>query len=295
MIMYFINLPDHFFNITEMDYNQHPLHLHNYLEIIHLLRGHIYMQFGSQEYPFHENEYLLIPPNIPHAYRSMGEGKDVHMRITRCSLEIIPMLRETLLGQLPLHPVLSEQYVHPDIPYAEKRLLELQPETASITLVGALITLSLCRFFPWIEMTKLQNVPADNLVSSIVSYTASHCMDSNLSLEALSREFGVSRFHISRIFANVLSVRFNSYVNSLRIYHARVLLLTTQKPIMEIALDCGYNNQQTFNRVFKELNAMSPNEYRHRNKTQKGYPALSVEFTNTDLVPITYRSTTVIS
>ena len=38
--------------------------------------------------------------------------------------------------------------------------------------------------------------------------------------------------------------------------------MTTNEPITQIAYDCGFGSQSTFNRVFKELFGMSPRQLR---------------------------------
>ena len=45
-------------------------------------------------------------------------------------------------------------------------------------------------------------------------------------------------------------------------FEASRLLANTSQPITNIALDVGYDNQSTFNRIFLETYGMTPKEYR---------------------------------
>jgi AraC-like DNA-binding protein len=52
------------------------------------------------------------------------------------------------------------------------------------------------------------------------------------------------------------------YLNDLRIDHAKHLLETTDKQIIRISLDSGFNDLSHFNRTFKKIVGSSPSEYR---------------------------------
>ena len=47
---------------------------------------------------------------------------------------------------------------------------------------------------------------------------------------------------------------------------ASKILKATELPITHIALEVGYKNQSTFNKVFKERYGMTPKEYRLQNQ-----------------------------
>ena len=286
--MFFINRPTMFFNMKELDLEEHPLHLHNYFEIIHLLEGTCLFQYGTRQVRVHSGDILFVPPHIPHAYQTINEdrttdsscgpaGKKPYMRITSSCVDILPMHKKNLLEKIPLSPVLSGDRIHPDILYAEKRLMEMDPHQDNTALISALISLSLCRIFPQVQLTRLEKVSEDNLTSSIIAYIASHCVE-EMTLEVVGKEFGLSRYKVSRIFSNVLNTNFNGYVNSLRINHAQFLLMNTDQSVISIAMDCGFNNQQTFNRVFRDLNGCTPGEYRKKTMRHPTFPELEISF-----------------
>ena len=72
----------------------------------------------------------------------------------------------------------------------------------------------------------------------------------------------MSRFHISRIFTQVLHTGFYEYVNALRINYAKELLLDSEYKILDIAEMSGFQSQQTFNRIFRDFCGMPPSAYR---------------------------------
>ena len=55
---------------------------------------------------------------------------------------------------------------------------------------------------------------------------------------------------------------FSNYLNEYRIRKACLLLQETDKKLLEIALDCGYENMPFFHRQFKKYLYTTPSEYR---------------------------------
>ena len=59
---------------------------------------------------------------------------------------------------------------------------------------------------------------------------------------------------------------FSDYVGSLRVRQAQGLLRATDRKIAQIALDCGFENQRTFNRTFLKVCGTTPRAYRQERK-----------------------------
>ncbi|MDE7270988.1 MAG: AraC family transcriptional regulator, partial [Acetatifactor sp.] len=89
-----------------------------------------------------------------------------------------------------------------------------------------------------------------------------------LSLDLLAKEFGVSRFHLSRLFSEKFQTTFPRYVNSRRLEYARELLAESNDSVTNIALDAGFGSSRSFFREFREAFHMTPNAYRRRHIRQ---------------------------
>jgi AraC-like DNA-binding protein len=57
---------------------------------------------------------------------------------------------------------------------------------------------------------------------------------------------------------------FKQYLTSIRIHEAKRLLLETDRLVIDIALEVGFNSISHFNRVFKTSTQVSPVEFRNR-------------------------------
>ena len=66
------------------------------------------------------------------------------------------------------------------------------------------------------------------------------------------------------MFAKTFHCNFSKYVNGIRLSYAQAILQDSKESITNIALDCGFESQRTFNRVFKEQYKMTLREFRSK-------------------------------
>ena len=59
---------------------------------------------------------------------------------------------------------------------------------------------------------------------------------------------------------------FVDFISSQRVFNACQALTGSSKPITEIAYECGFRNQSTFNRVFREQTGVTPREFRRNGR-----------------------------
>src|SRR3546814_18917792 len=85
-----------------------------------------------------------------------------------------------------------------------------------------------------------------------------------ISLATLSREAGLSRFHLLRLFKRAYGETPLKRLTRMRIDEAKRRLVSEGHSIMEIALDCGYENAAHFSTVFRRVEGVSPRAYRQR-------------------------------
>ena len=88
-------------------------------------------------------------------------------------------------------------------------------------------------------------------------------LDSDLSMQSLADRVGISPHHLSQILNEQLEKTFYDYVNEQRVEYARQLLLKEpRRPMIEIALQSGYNSKNSFYNAFKRHTGTTPSEYR---------------------------------
>lgn len=103
------------------------------------------------------------------------------------------------------------------------------------------------------------------LTENILNYIHKNYAE-NFSIYELSREIGYSKSYIMHNFKEYTGKTVNEYLTEYRIYIAKQLLEDTEKSILEIALECGFNEASYFIRIFKRQTGISPLKYRGQNK-----------------------------
>ena len=107
-------------------------------------------------------------------------------------------------------------------------------------------------------------VDFDNITNKIYSITA--CIHNryteDLSLASLSREFYVSSYYLSHQFKRITGFTLTDYISMTRVRNAQTLLLSTDAPITDIALQSGFKSFSQFNRAFNKFLQMSPSRFR---------------------------------
>jgi len=82
-------------------------------------------------------------------------------------------------------------------------------------------------------------------------------------LAAIAR---LSPGHFSRAFKGSLGVAPTAYIAGRRVAQAQTLMLTTNEPLCQIALACGFYDQSHLTRVFRRCAGTSPRDWRRRHR-----------------------------
>jgi AraC family transcriptional regulator len=90
-------------------------------------------------------------------------------------------------------------------------------------------------------------------------------ISSGVSLQEMAKEAGMSPFHFSRQFRLATGQSPARYALVKRIEWAKEQLRERQADIMEVALDCGFEDASHFSRAFKSVVGQSPRDYRRIN------------------------------
>lgn len=98
-------------------------------------------------------------------------------------------------------------------------------------------------------------------IREIVGYIDSN-FKAGLSLDTLQNAFNMSKFHISHLFKEVTGFTVSEYIQHRRVIEAQKMLRTTGLTVLDICLDCGFNNINHFHRVFKKIAKTTPYKYK---------------------------------
>ncbi len=83
-----------------------------------------------------------------------------------------------------------------------------------------------------------------------------------LSRESVAKHFYVSANYLSQLFQKEGKIKFNEYLNHIRLERAKYLLIEYDMKVKEVAHRCGFKDSNYFCRIFRNQTARSPSEYR---------------------------------
>ena len=237
-----------------------PPHLHEAIEIVYVTEGNIALGVGQELYQMDAGDFAIVFPNVIHHYQAFGTGKNKTIYLF-VEPSLLPAHHAELQKYSPEYPIIKKEHLHVDIVNALKSLV--QAKENSSMLVQAYIQMILAHVFSDMPMVDKSTIGSDDLIYNAVEYVAKNFRN-EMKLEKMAHDLGVSKYVLSRMFAKTFHCNFNKYVNGIRLNYAISALEHSQESITNISLDCGFESQRTFHRVFKERYKITPREYRRK-------------------------------
>lgn len=118
---------------------------------------------------------------------------------------------------------------------------------------------------PLKEKTLAGLSPTDRqFLQQFIQFIAAHYSDQQLSMTALTEEFGLSRTQLYRKVKALMGKTVKDYIQEVRLTKARTLLEQEKLTIAEIAYQVGYTSPGYFSTAFKNYFDYSPSEVRGR-------------------------------
>lgn len=87
-------------------------------------------------------------------------------------------------------------------------------------------------------------------------------MDTHITINSLALHFNTSSSTLKKTFRDAYGDSFFSCIRRQKMMSAAKILKDTNKTILEIAGDYGYENGSKFSAAFKKVMGVSPSEYR---------------------------------
>jgi AraC-like DNA-binding protein len=110
--------------------------------------------------------------------------------------------------------------------------------------------------------------PANGLAGALTNYLVQQkpFLREELRITDVAEDLNVSLHDLSRVINQELGMTFFDLINHYRVEEAKKLLKISDpgRKILAIALEVGFGNKATFNRVFKRLAGCTPSEYKNR-------------------------------
>lgn len=251
-----------------------PVHYHEEFEIVYMLEGILDCQINMEHFICREGDILVIPPGKVHGFNQF-EDKSCHYANILFSLNLLEKEDSEIFTTF-FKPYLKESIQISN--YFPKESKE------NILLHDSVLTLFEHRHEELTEpllikselykvMSILQKIapPAETLISTSernikrlmpVFEAIKKNSARSISVPEAASLSNLSESYFMTIFKQVSGSSFINFLKKTRLENARVMLLSTDISILEIAENSGFESVSYFIRAFKEFYKISPLQYR---------------------------------
>lgn len=251
-------------------------HKHEEFELILIAEGHGTAMIGDFIGEYQPGDLYFIAGNLPHWFKKQ------HHKITGSA--VVVHFRQEIFGSVFLQlPELKTVYqllqkndgiqIQPklknEIADIIVELQELKGFQRMNTLLQCLQKISTTAHY----VTLTQNFSSNNnfidpAIEKIIDFSFKRYL-TPVTLQQVAEVAAMSIPTFCRFFKKNIKKTYFDFIQDLRISHACKLLTNTNKPVMEICYESGYNSWAHFSKQFKAVKRMTPSHYR-REFEEKG-------------------------
>lgn len=254
-------------------------HEREFFSFQYIYKGNVNENIGGKLIPMHENDILLVQPNVRHgiSYEGLSPSrKDTCViyfalkkeYVLQQFLHFIPEQTKMLefflnpfsnnnTGQYLILQGDNSSHIHDIIGMIISEYVEQKPYYQNILndLFATLIIL-LARDSVMLNV----DIKRNNSVTKILNYLKENCNDANL--QSTANEFGYHPNYLSALLRKETGKNFSALIRDYRLEKACLMIANSDIPINEIAGLVGYSNTSHFYKTFREKYGVMPSSFR---------------------------------
>lgn len=272
---------DQSYNVLKVDrpYFVVPWHFHPEIELMLVVQGEGTRFVGDSIERFEPGDLVLAGANLPHVWKSASRYYEANSGL-RARARVI-LFREDCFGEKffktpemqPIQNLLQRaaRGIHfwgrTQRGVAEKILKAYSQQGTKrlLTFVDVLHDLAHSREFTVLSSPNYSpSLVAGDLqrLNKVLDYLMSEFRNP-VRLEDVAAQANMSPTAFCRYFKSRTNKTVISFVNELRVGYAHKLLVETQRKVVDIGCECGFNNKANFYKQFTLLTGCSPVKYRN--------------------------------
>lgn len=226
-------------------------HFHNSFEVIYAVEGNMNVVVNTVDIELNQGEILLISPAVVH---SLDGNKT-------CKY-FISIFTQDFVSEFTSHSMTSSFYHFvPDETIADMIHKYLINSSITDRYMIKSCLYGICSN-ALNNHIKYDSDETDDTFSFIVNKYISENFQHEIKRKDIADALNYEEHYFSYLFSKHMNTTFKKYLNIYKFAYAQNLLLTTNMPISQIAMDSGFSSIRSFNEVFKSLSGLSPTKFR---------------------------------
>ena len=232
-----------------------PLHLHELVEVIVMLKGRCCMQMDNETYILQSGDAAIAFPLVPHSFEWIDPDALGFTAIFMS--DAITEFASMFQNMMPDLPVIRNEYANEDARFAVDRMMS-QNEDSPMQLAYLHVLMS--HLLGGMSLHPASDYKERSLGSRIARYVYDHACE-QITLSGVARSLGISESHLSHLFARQFQMNFRRFINAIRIDKAIMLMRYPNLTLTQISDQCGFENLRTFRRAFVRETGSLPAVY----------------------------------
>ena len=252
-------------------------HWHDEIEILYFMKGNFKVKINMESFPVEEECFFFVNPGEIHSVDCSGPATESAIVFHPCILNFehydlaqTQLIQPLTKGEIQLPRVLDSS--HPAFHKIKKEYLDilnvfhqtgmfLSSEYQTVTediasqlfiRAGFLKMLGFLSSFSLLTQPEKADDYRVQIIKSSLEFIRKHYQE-KIYIRDLAGNASMNEQYFCRFFKKILGKSPITYINEYRIKQAIILLQTTDSPVMDICLDCGFNNLGNFLREIKYL------------------------------------------
>lgn len=253
-------------------------HRHDFFEMVYVLSGSCTQTIGENRIIMTSGDLCLISENISHTIEVFDDSIIINILLRRSTFDDIffnVLRNKGIISSFFIDNLYSNRHIEYIIFHTkndvmtETKILEMYAEQfVNDEYSDRIINNILCLFFTYLMRLyrKTAELPpactaAEVEKYKIVNYIQDHY--STVTLDSVSAHFNFSTPYCSKLIKSTTGHTFSELLRMVRMRRSEIMLRSTQMSIANISSALGYENPESFIRVFKKQYGMSPSQYRN--------------------------------
>lgn len=255
------------------------LHRHNFFEIVFVYHGTCTQNIGTTRKSFSDGDVIFIAPGVYHTMEVFQDQSIVfNILIQQKTFHqtFLPLASGNNLQSQFFKEGLYNQHRLEYLVYHTQDswksfVLKMYYEHLNHDAFSDQILIGMMTYLSADMMRRFQGTMESSYSSShtrgledflVLNYIQEHI--DTVTLADISRHFGFSLSYCSKLIKNTTGMGFSEWKRALRVRKGERLLVNTTDTVNDISLSLGYENTETFIRIFKKETGMTPGQYRKR-------------------------------